>query len=109
MNDHRQTGRTTRMIEHARKLAIEDRRAVYITAANRQDQKRIQSLVGQPDHGIKVETSESMSTFDWQGMTLDGAWPNCVVLIDHYAIESRFGPMLRMLHAYDLGADAPTL
>jgi hypothetical protein len=38
MNDeHGQTGRTTRMIAHARRLAIEDRRAVYIVAANPHD------------------------------------------------------------------------
>ena len=90
------------MIEHARKLATEDGRAVYIIAANKQDQKRLRALVGEPAHGIKIETPESMGTFDWQSLTVPGAWPQVVVLVDHYAIESQFGKMLTMLHAYDV-------
>jgi len=34
-------------------------------------------------------------------MRLIGAHPNCVVLVDHHAIEDRFARVLEMLHAYD--------
>jgi hypothetical protein len=102
----RQTGRTSRMIAHAFELS-EQGRAVYIIAANTRHAKDLQARVSlygiRVTHGIKIETPESVrSTFDWQALTLIGAHPNCVVLVDHYAIESHFEHVLQMWTRYDL-------
>lgn len=56
---------------------------------------------GGPNLGIKFETPHSPGNFDWERMRLIGAHPNCVVLVDHHAIEDRFSRVLAMLHAYD--------
>lgn len=50
---------------------------------------------------IKFELADSPGNFDWQTMTLVGAHPNCVVLVDHYAIEQTWSRMLEMLHRFD--------
>jgi hypothetical protein len=34
-------------------------------------------------------------------MTLRGAHPNCIVLVDHFAIERRYAAVLEMMHRYD--------
>lgn len=96
----RGTGRTTRLIAHAKKLAREGR-AVYVIADNTQDARRLQMLCGEPNLGIKFETPRSPGNFDWGQMRLLGAHPNCVVLVDHHAIEDHFARVLEMLHAYD--------
>jgi len=62
MNEHRQTGRTTRMIEHAHQLAKDEGRPVYIIAAHPRDQERIRALAGD---GIHVETPDTIKDFDW--------------------------------------------
>lgn len=98
---NRASGRTTRMLEHAKKLSAEGR-AVYVVADNQREVNRLTIQLGADNHGIKVETPESLGNLDWQRMTLKGAHPNCAVLVDHHAIEDRFGEILRMLHAYDL-------
>ena len=95
----RQTGRTTRMIEHARKLNSQGR-AVYILAANEMERNRIKDLVGKGT-GIKVESTHLFPSWNWESLTLRAAHPNCVVLVDHFAIESKFSRILDMLHAYD--------
>lgn len=51
--------------------------------------------------GIKFETVNSLEGFDWFTMRIQGMHPNCLVLADHYTIESRFAPVLEMLHRYD--------
>lgn len=96
----RGTGRTTRMLEHAKKLAREGR-AVYVIADNTRDMRRLETLCGEPSLGIKFETPDSPGNFVWEEMRLRGAHPNCVVLVDHHAIEDRFARVLEMLHAYD--------
>lgn len=100
------TGRTTRMLEHAKRLSAE-RRAVYVIAANEMEVRRLQELIGDGNHGIKVETPKDLSNLDWHTLTLRRAHPNCVVLVDHYAIESRFAAVFQMLHAYDLPPTEP--
>ena len=94
----RATGRTTRMLQDAKRLADQGR-AVYIVTASPQDTQRIQAQL--QDSRINVNTARGLGNVDWESMTLRGAHPNCVLLFDHYAIESRFGNLLSMLHAYE--------
>ena len=100
MRKLRGTGRTTRMLEHAKKLAREGR-AVYVIADNTRDMRRLEILCGESKLGIKFETPSTPGNFEWEAMRLRGAHPNCVVLVDHWAIESKFARVLEMLHAYD--------
>lgn len=105
MNDpKRGTGRTTRMLAHAKQLEASGR-AVYIIASDHQHAGNLRRLLPE-ETGIKVETPATAGNFDWQTLALRGAHPNCVVLVDHYAIESHFARMLRMLTAYDLPASS---
>ncbi|WP_291015315.1 hypothetical protein [Hydrogenophaga sp.] len=104
MKDLRRTGRTTRMLIDAVSCAREGK-AVYVIAANRQEQGRLQRLLweltdDQLCHGIKVETPSSVG-LDWNSFTLIGAHPNCVVLVDHFTIERLFATQLHELHRYD--------
>jgi hypothetical protein len=96
----RRTGRTTRMLEEAKRLDAEGK-AVYIVVANQREVDRILDLLGPDYPSIKAETVSSLCNFHWEDMRLRGAHPNCVVLADHYAIESQFGMMLDMLHRFD--------
>jgi hypothetical protein len=100
MRKLRGTGRTTRMLEHAKKLARAGR-AVYVIADNTRDMRRLEILCGEPNLGIKFETHDSPGNLVWEEMRLRGTHPNCVVLVDHHAIEDRFARVLEMLHAYD--------
>lgn len=89
------------MLEHARELS-KQRRAVYIVVANENHAEMLRRELGDEPHGIKVETEESLGNLDWQTMTMRNAHPHCVLLVDHYAIESRFGRVLEMLTRYDV-------
>ncbi len=96
----RGTGRTYRMMKEARQLSSQGK-AVYIIAANERDAVRLRRELGNEPHGIKVETAGSLDNFDWQSLRLLGAHPNCVVLVDHYAIEIKFAKILAELKRYE--------
>lgn len=93
-------GRTTRMLEDARRLKDEGK-AVYVMAANARHAKALREQFGDKNNSVKFETPDSLSNFDWRTFRLPGAHPNCVVLVDHFAIESQFSSLLDMLHRYD--------
>ena len=96
---NRQTGRTTRMMEEAKALARAGR-AVYVVLAYPAHKRHLEDK-DTVRLGIKFETPTTLSNFDWGTMTLTGAYQNCAVLVDHYAIESHFSRLLAMLHRYD--------
>ena len=98
----RRTGRTTRMLAEAKELA-KSGRAVYIIAATQAHARDMEVMAGDEmrDLGIKIEVPSSLGNFDWEQMRLWGSHPNCVVLVDHHVIESRYASLLRMLHRWD--------
>jgi hypothetical protein len=98
IDELRGTGRTYRMMIRAR---IEEGRgrAVYVIAANHSEKQRLEAMIPEERTSIKVEVPDN--TFDWQRLTVPGAHPNCVFLVDHYAIESHFALVLEMLHRFD--------
>lgn len=113
----RASGRTTRMLEAAIQEA-EAGRAVYVIAADSRQkvmlEHRLDQLLKmkiprrkgeQPLHGermgIQFDTPESAANFSWETLRLMGMHPNCVVLVDHYAIEERFKKILETLHRFD--------
>lgn len=52
-------------------------------------------------HGIKFETPDELPNFNWKTMELEGAHPNCVVLIDHHAVETIWASILNAWVRYD--------
>lgn len=93
------------MLEEAKRLALVERSAVYVVADNERDRRRLEIECfkeGEPNLGIKFETPDSLPNLDWRTLTLRGAHPNCVVLIDHHAIEDRFAAVIAMMHRFDL-------
>lgn len=95
------TGRTTRMLEEAVALSKEGR-AVYVVAATMEHARMLHYMTVRPvAMDIQFESAASLGNLDWHTLRLAGAHPNCAVLIDHFAIESEFAPMLEMLHRYD--------
>lgn len=99
--EKRRTGRTTRMLEHAAELARQGR-AVYVVF-NMPAGPALREKY--PD--ISFETQASLGpSLDLEHLRLRGAHPNCVLLVDHYVIERRFGRLFEMMTAYDVGAAA---
>jgi hypothetical protein len=104
---HKQTGRTTRMLTEAFKLAKEGK-AVYVLAADSEHmyymERMADRLFGSGEAsalGVKFETPASLATFDFRTMQLKGAHPNCRTFIDHWTIESEYARMLSELHRFD--------
>lgn len=100
----RRTGRTTRMLEDAMAMA-RNGRAVYVIGATKHHADMLRGVAGPAADqlGIKFEAAREsgLGNMDWETMSLQGAHPNCAVLVDHYAIESKFAAVLEMLHRYD--------
>ena len=85
------------MLEEANRLADQGK-AVYVIAANEAQRRELQAVAGEK---VKVETCSTAGNFEWEQMRLIGSHPNCVTLVDHFAIESRFAKVLEMLHRFD--------
>lgn len=102
MKNLRATGRTTRMLEDAINQA-KNGRAVYVIAANTNQMRSLEILGGKEarELGVKFETVGTLGNFDWHTMRIAGAHKNCLVIVDHYAIEHEFASILEMLHRYD--------
>lgn len=97
-----------RMLQEAFKLSKEGR-AVYVVAVSEHDAGRLRREIGAlasmqdpagRRHGIKVETFEGLGL----GPDLErpkGMHPNCVILVDHHALEQRYAAVLQMLTRFD--------
>lgn len=100
----RGTGRTTRMLEEARRLADEGK-AVYVVAANGEYASRFKEILN--TRSIVV-LSMMDGAFSWRDCGVRDAHPGSVVLIDHYAAERRVEDLEALLvkpreaaHAFD--------
>lgn len=98
----RRTGRTTRMMQEAIEQGKRGR-AVYIIV-HRADygedlRHRFPESVAA---GVKFETWQSLRNLDAETLRLRDAHPNCAVLVDHFAIETRYGKLLEEWARYDL-------
>lgn len=88
--------------------AAADRRSVYVIVESMRqvdymlDLAHKHGIARHIDNGaIKFETCNSVN-FDWYTGTIIGAHPNCLVFVDHCAIEQRYANVLAELHQYDL-------
>lgn len=104
VDKQRRTGRTTRMLNEALKISAQGN-AVYVVgdSAHHAIRLRHQFIGMNPPqgHGIKFENANQLPELDWQTLQLRGAHPNCIVLVDHYAIERRYAHVLEMLCRFD--------
>lgn len=99
MNNYlRGTGRTTRMLEHAKRLEAEGK-TVCVVMAGHGGVNLTKKLLGKSSKIFVF--SATGCDFRWDTMRPWGAGTNTVVLVDHYAIEQHFADVLEMLHRYD--------
>lgn len=106
----RRTGRTTRMLQYAEKLAKEGK-AVYVvcnTVSSANNYKSSFGAAKAQQLGIKFESISNMeNSIDWKQMKLINAHENCKLLVDHWVIEQHFGSMLDLLHRFDVSIKVP--
>ena len=124
MDKNRHTGRTTRMLEQAIAKAHETG-YVFVVADNENHAKQLRQLcseiTGRPISGPKIYLTDSAGpgapqisidpveeAWDWETMSVRGAYPNIPVFVDHHAIETRFGHILDEYHRYDAEPAAVT-
>lgn len=99
MQDKRQTGRTTRMLQAALHEATVNGRAVYVVMPY---ELMAQNYRRMPEYrALRFETLDSLKTLDWQSGRLVGAHPNCLVFVDHAAVEMRFRWLLEQATRFD--------
>lgn len=103
MSHNDRTGRTTRMIAEAKRLASLNR-AVYVVVSEAQQKQLQQEFDDAGFPRIKVETLSTLGQYDLKTMRVRGAWPNCEFLFDHFVLEFHFQKMLAELHRFDLPA-----
>ena len=109
----RDTGRTTRMLKDAVRLANEGC-TVYVVAQSHLETAHMMGILNnipnsykvQNDNSrkiykVKLETPETLGNFDLERCELIGAHSNCKVLVDHHVIESRYPFMINMLRRYE--------
>jgi hypothetical protein len=112
LDNPRRTGRTTRLLKEAYRLASNGR-AVYVLACRHDYALKMEcdfdDMYGKEESirlGIKFESPSGLPNFDFRTMTLGGgAHPNCCVLVDHYTIELHYARLLQELHRFDEPTD----
>ncbi len=104
------TGRSTRLIERAIELGNIPGFRVCVIVASVVERRRFEAELERINGGIHSRISFCpMRSFDWDELR-NPAYPrNITYLIDHLAIEQRYGPILRELHAYDVTPSAEEL
>lgn len=92
----RATGRTTRLIEEAKRLQQQGKPVVVVVATGQQvNEVRIKT-----GDTVRVVHSQSPE-WDWNEMRLYGHPLEIEYLIDHYAIEKKYSKVLQALHRFD--------
>lgn len=82
----RQTGRTTRMLAEARRLAEAGYAVYVIEHSSDQAKSRAKQNPELVAMGVKFESIQWVD-FDLKANRLRGSHPNCRVLVDHYVAE----------------------
>lgn len=100
-NQKRQTGRTTRMLIDAIHYTTLGKK-VFIVVASYAQAINLKSnincnIINDLDINFILHNSP---TLDWNTLTIKGI-KDCVVLVDHYVIESKFSKILDMFYTYN--------
>lgn len=96
IKDNRQTGRTTRMLMHARQLISEGKK-VYVVMATQKDIDYVKS-----DFSFLPCYHSVSQLFDAETLTMRGQPKDSVCLVDHLVIELRYGHILSAYHQFDM-------
>lgn len=102
----RRSGRTTRMMEEAKRLDAEGK-AVYVVFSTQTECNYWRDFV--TGTGIKLETPASIGGYRMVEEVivkgrLPGQWPNVVTLVDHYCvlyILQRYEPFISAFYRWD--------
>lgn len=102
--EKRASGRTSRMVDHATRLAAAGRPVCVVLCTTAQceywKEKTVHRLHGDVP-GLRFETEETLGDdLDWKRLKLQGQL-SCVLLIDHAVIESKFRNIFVMWQQYD--------
>jgi hypothetical protein len=106
VDTQRGTGRTTRMLEEAIRLSSEGYEVCVITHSHSHANMlriMLEDLTKLDGHEVRVMPAAQADErdFDWVFMRFPWGSANQRVLVDHWAIESRYATMLEMLHQFD--------
>jgi hypothetical protein len=119
INNSRRSGRTTRLLADAFHLALEQGKDVFVVSVGNTLQsamlnwiqrwltiKKDPTVFVNPNRynigsGSITFLSTTDSIVDWERLAIRGGYPNRVLLVDHYAIETKFKRQLEMLRRYD--------
>ncbi len=98
----RQTGRTTRMLAAAMDAARAGR-AVYVVGADANHARALLDMCPPEARslGVKFESARRLPELDMRTGEMRGAHPNCLVFIDHYAVETRVAWALNEMTRFD--------
>lgn len=111
----RQTGRTTRMLKEALLLA-EKGKTVYVICAlhsncglfSRQVARDLKDAVLSEDGRVVLKSggricfmAQHNPLWNWDAWRVMGVGADAEILVDHYAIESRYSKALEELHRFD--------
>ncbi len=93
----RRTGRTSRMLDEAKRLASDGVPVTVIASTHSHA-----NVMRAQCHGYAIEflSFGCVLNFDWQEMRFRGD-RETVVLVDHHVIERAFSRILEMLHRFD--------
>jgi hypothetical protein len=113
----RGSGRTSRLLAEARKLALEGKHVKlyfhnhrhamqslvdFLTKYKEEfGQERISQCSCYLSTGVIEFLSPVAGSFDWENLQESGIEKSIVTLVDHWTIEKRFSALLQMLHRYD--------
>lgn len=98
MDIYKASGRTNRMIEHAKKLHAEGR-AVYLVFSD-EGQRRYWLNELKDYRGLSCETTKTLGIkpHELRELRTQGSWPNCIFLFDHFILEREIYSELLSLH-----------
>jgi hypothetical protein len=102
----RRTGRTTRMLEEALRSSDKGYAVCVITHSHSHAntlRAMLEDLSNLAGHEVRVMPAAQADErdFDWRLLRFPWGSANQRVLVDHWAIESRYAALLEMLHLFD--------
>jgi len=101
IDEQRQTGRTTRMLNAAAESAREGRR-VFVIAADYDHASYLRNRAVDLDSGLgSIVVIPQNESFDWDSFRPLGMRDGDGVFVDHLAVEQRYRHALRALHRFD--------
>lgn len=82
----RRTGRTTRQIQDANRLAFEGNEVVFIGHS----MDFLSAVKGQLSKEVGIGSTRDIGKWNWETFSIDGYSKDTKFVVDHYAFESEF-------------------